>query len=206
MGAPAGSPAGALVHSGPRMPAGAAVLPRWPARRAAPAIGLRRVRSRHPAATDGPSAHNRRVPDDERPLRPLIAEGRAARVYDVCRTGRPGRLLHGDLQPDSVLLSPEGPVLIDGSNAATGPSSYDTATTSLVLACFSHPDPAVESRLGRLHRPLTEAFLAGVDRAAAAGLMEVVTAHRLVDPATSALERIRIRRFGRALAGGAADG
>jgi aminoglycoside phosphotransferase (APT) family kinase protein len=130
-----------------------------------------------------------------------VPEGAGLRIP----TGRPGRLLHGDLHPDNVLLSADGPVLIDWSNAATGPSSYDTATTWLVLACFAHRDTEVDARLARVRTPLIEALLAGIDRTAACESMALVATHRIGDPATSAGERARIRAFAAGLTGVQAD-
>lgn len=57
-------------------------------------------------------------------------------------TAEPHRLIHGDLRPDNIILSVTGPVLIDWTNTAFGPSAHDVAQTWLVLACFDHPDPA----------------------------------------------------------------
>ncbi len=110
-------------------------------------------------------------------------------------TGRPGRLLHGDLHPGNVLLPPSGPVLIDWTNAASGPSAYDTATTWLVLACLDHPDREVGMRLAGLREPLLAAFLAAIDRAAAAALVPRVAADRIADPGTTEAERRRITAF-----------
>ena len=110
-------------------------------------------------------------------------------------TGRPGRLVHGDLHPGNVLLSPTGPVLIDWTNAASGPSAYDTATTWLVLACMEHPDDAIGRRLTGLREPLLTSFLGSVDRAAAAALVPRVAADRIADAGTSDVERARIVAF-----------
>jgi aminoglycoside phosphotransferase (APT) family kinase protein len=49
--------------------------------------------------------------------------------------GSGGSLLHLDLHPDNVMLSPGGPVVIDWPNAARGPGQADVAHTWLVLAC-----------------------------------------------------------------------
>ena len=106
--------------------------------------------------------------------------------------GRAGRLLHGDLHPGNVLLADAGPVLIDWTNAASGPSAHDTATTWLVLACFEHPAPEVEIRLAAVRRQLVGGFLSGIDRSAAAAAMPQVVAGRLADPATTDRERDRI--------------
>jgi len=107
-------------------------------------------------------------------------------------TGRPGRLVHGDLHPGNVLVSATGPVLIDWTNAASAPSAYDTATTWLVLACMRHSDAAADRRLEPVREPLLAAFLAEVDRTAAAALLPRVAADRIADPGTSDDERARI--------------
>ncbi len=45
-----------------------------------------------------------------------------------------GALLHLDLHPDNVVLTARGPVVIDWSNAAGGPSTLDVAMSALILA------------------------------------------------------------------------
>jgi aminoglycoside phosphotransferase (APT) family kinase protein len=45
-----------------------------------------------------------------------------------------GSLLHLDLHPDNVVLADGGPVVIDWSNATSGPSTLDVATSALILA------------------------------------------------------------------------
>lgn len=44
------------------------------------------------------------------------------------------RLLHLDLHPENVLLSPTGPVVIDWESAAVGPPGLDWASSALILA------------------------------------------------------------------------
>ncbi|MEO8285728.1 MAG: phosphotransferase [Chloroflexota bacterium] len=44
-----------------------------------------------------------------------------------------GALCHGDLHPGNVLMSPDGPRIIDWENATTGSPLADVARTSLVL-------------------------------------------------------------------------
>ena len=110
-------------------------------------------------------------------------------------TGRTGRLLHGDLHPGNVLLAATGPVLIDWTNAGSGPSAFDTATTWLVLACLDPLQPEVGSRLAAVRRPLLDGFLAGIDRSAAVAAMPQVAAGRIADPATTDAERARIQAF-----------
>ena len=44
------------------------------------------------------------------------------------------RILHLDLHPENVLLSVDGPIVIDWSNAVEGPPGYDIAVTALIYA------------------------------------------------------------------------
>lgn len=44
------------------------------------------------------------------------------------------RMRHLDLHPENVLLAPDGPVVIDWSNADFGPAGVDTALSALILA------------------------------------------------------------------------
>lgn len=48
---------------------------------------------------------------------------------------RPGdRILHLDLHPDNVLLTPDGPMVIDWTNSQEGPPGLDWAMSALILA------------------------------------------------------------------------
>jgi tRNA A-37 threonylcarbamoyl transferase component Bud32 len=44
------------------------------------------------------------------------------------------RVLHLDLHPDNVMLSPRGPVVIDWRNATEGPPDLDLALSAVILA------------------------------------------------------------------------
>ena len=74
-------------------------------------------------------------------------------------------LLHLDLHPDNVILSPSGPVVIDWPNAARGPGAADDAHTWIVLACSLPPEGLFRravSLAGR--RPFIAFFLGDIDR------------------------------------------
>jgi Ser/Thr protein kinase RdoA (MazF antagonist) len=60
--------------------------------------------------------------------------------------GEGGSLLHLDLHPDNVMLSPRGAIVIDWPNAARGPGAADVAHTWIVLAC-STPTTGTVRRL-----------------------------------------------------------
>jgi aminoglycoside phosphotransferase (APT) family kinase protein len=48
-------------------------------------------------------------------------------------------LLHLDLHPENVILTANGPIVIDWPNASRGPAAADVAHTWLVLACSLPP-------------------------------------------------------------------
>ena len=50
----------------------------------------------------------------------------------------PPRLCHGDLHPDNVIMSPDGPVLIDWFDVARGDQLGDIARASLLMSARGH--------------------------------------------------------------------
>lgn len=89
-------------------------------------------------------------------------------------------LLHLDLHPANVILSPAGPVVIDWTNAAGGDPPLDVALAWVILMGSGFP-PA--ERFGR-------AFVSHFDDWER-GLPEAV-AYRLADPNVTAAERARL--------------
>ncbi|HEX6715115.1 MAG TPA: phosphotransferase, partial [Thermoleophilaceae bacterium] len=55
------------------------------------------------------------------------------------RLGGESTMVHGDLHPDNVLLSPRGPVLIDWANAGRGRAEDDVAMAWLIIAASDMP-------------------------------------------------------------------
>lgn len=103
--------------------------------------------------------------------------------------GEGDRLVHLDLHPDNVLLTPEGPMVIDWPNAARGPAAADAAYTWVILAT-SDVDGFVE-RTG-------QQLFAGLFRRAAPRLAEYVPAavtQRLADRNLHGAERERLARL-----------
>jgi aminoglycoside phosphotransferase (APT) family kinase protein len=94
--------------------------------------------------------------------------------------GRGDRLVHFDLHPDNVLLSPTGPFVIDWSNASRGDAADDVALTWAIIATSAIPGPLpfrVVARAGR--NLLLSSFLAGIDEEAAGRRLAEVAARRL---------------------------
>lgn len=74
------------------------------------------------------------------------------------------RLLHLDLHPGNVMMTPSGPVLFDWTNAAPGRRERDVATTWLILACMGM-DEAGATGNTTMRARLLEGFLDGIDEA-----------------------------------------
>ena len=102
-------------------------------------------------------------------------------------------VLHLDLHPQNVILGPDGPVVIDWSNARRGPGAADVADVWVVLACLGR-EPSTPSSLGArvqaavvdriepaVRRRLLDAFLSEGDRHAARSLLRAAADHRLAD-------------------------
>ncbi|MFD6415204.1 phosphotransferase [Streptomyces sp. NPDC060194] len=97
------------------------------------------------------------------------------------------RVIHLDLHPDNVMLTPHGPVVIDWRTAVDGPPGLDWAMSALILAEVAVGQGPFEegARLG------LAALLARRDPAApplAAGHLAVARRRRAADPNLSADE------------------
>jgi aminoglycoside phosphotransferase (APT) family kinase protein len=106
------------------------------------------------------------------------------------------RLLHGDLHPLNVLMTSDGPMVVDWSNARAGDPALDVADAWCLLECAAPPMRGLDRVLvpvGR--RVLLHAFLGRVDRDAARVAVPAAVAHRLTDRNMSDGERDRLRRF-----------
>jgi aminoglycoside phosphotransferase (APT) family kinase protein len=56
-------------------------------------------------------------------------------------------LLHLDLHPDNVILTEDGPSVIDWPNVSRGPGCGDVAYTWIILATAASPDPGLRARI-----------------------------------------------------------
>lgn len=115
-------------------------------------------------------------------------------------------VLHQDLHPGNVILSPSGPVVIDWPNARRGAAEADVAQTWILMAAFDVDEPApargiagVAQRLERaatpwLRRQLVATFLhaSGCEDEARA-VLPIVAEHRLTDPNVRPGEAAAIR-------------
>ena len=112
----------------------------------------------------------------------------------------PDAILHLDLHPDNVILSPAGPVVIDWRNTRRGDGDVDVATTWLIMATSQVPDDSLKWRLiDKVRRLFIVSLLRGVDRSGAERQLPLAARYRLADrnllpserPAIEAL----VRRF-----------
>ena len=107
-----------------------------------------------------------------------------------------GQILHRDLHPQNVILSPRGPVIIDWTGAGVGRWAEDAAMAWLIVRT-SVPDG------GRWQRWLASAgqaefarqFLSHFDAAAVRAVLPQIAAVRLQDPHVTAVEAARVRRL-----------
>jgi tRNA A-37 threonylcarbamoyl transferase component Bud32 len=90
-------------------------------------------------------------------------------------------LLHRDLHPANVILSPAGPVVIDWTNAGAGDPAFDIALVWVIAATADDPRAAGFARdfVG---------YFPGWERA-----LDDAVAFRLADPNVTEPERLRVR-------------
>jgi aminoglycoside phosphotransferase (APT) family kinase protein len=106
---------------------------------------------------------------------------------DLAAVGAGDRLLHLDLHPQNVILSPAGPVVVDWTNARRGAPAFDVALTWVI--------GATSSGLGPLGRSFTGHFLAHFDRGELRDELRAAAEYRLADRNVREEERRAIRQL-----------
>lgn len=117
--------------------------------------------------------------------------------------GEGDRLLHLDLHPLNVMMTPRGPVVIDWTNAVGGDPAVDVAFTWVLMACGEIPAGGAKAAvLGRLRAALVGSFLGHFDLDPVRRHLEDVVAWKVGDANMSEQERAAMwslaRRHGRA--------
>jgi Ser/Thr protein kinase RdoA (MazF antagonist) len=102
--------------------------------------------------------------------------------------GPADRVLHLDLHPENVLLSPRGPVVIDWCNATDGPPDLDLAQTALIMAEVAVDE---EHPLAPYAGQFLTAFLRHA-RWRPPGMLDRALEYRRRDPVLSAAEIDRL--------------
>jgi len=105
-------------------------------------------------------------------------------------------MLHLDLHPLNVLLSPRGPVVIDWANVARGRASVDVAATWVLLAAAGIPSGRLRARLlGGLRATFVNAFLTHFDRDLIRRELAATVDWKIRDPNMTAAEQQAMRRL-----------
>jgi len=103
-------------------------------------------------------------------------------------------MVHGDLHPDNVLLSPAGPVVIDWSSAGRGPGGADVADAWLLLAAADAPARGLlRVMVTALRARFLDEFLRHAGRQEAARHLEAAARLRTADTNLSETEKAAMR-------------
>jgi aminoglycoside phosphotransferase (APT) family kinase protein len=112
--------------------------------------------------------------------------------------GHGDRLVHLDLHPLNVILSPSGPVVIDWPNAARGAGAVDVAITWVLLASGENPARGLKAAVTeRFRAGLVRAFLAPFDKRPVRELLTEVVEWKMADPHMSDAEQAAMRSLAR---------
>lgn len=104
------------------------------------------------------------------------------------------RMLHMDLHPLNVILSPKGPVVIDWTGASRGDPMVDVVATWVLLASATVPGGRAEAGLAKIGRGvLVKAFLNPFSEAERSAVLTSVVEWKCRDPHMTATEIERMR-------------
>ena len=104
------------------------------------------------------------------------------------------RLLHFDLHPLNVILSPTGPVVIDWTNACVGAPGVDVARAWALTACANADvSGLIKLALSRVRRSLVAGLLDTGGRDEARAGLAYAAELTLLDPHISPMEEERLR-------------
>jgi hypothetical protein len=132
-----------------------------------------------------------------------VLAGLHDRLHEIAAPGglpRPfgsgDRVVHLDLHPGNVMLTADGPVVIDWSNAAAGPPGADVAMAFVIMASSDIDErPAwIRPAVSVLRRIFLSRFRAAV-RDDLGPYLAQMAAHRLTDVNVRPAEAARIRRL-----------
>jgi aminoglycoside phosphotransferase (APT) family kinase protein len=108
-------------------------------------------------------------------------------------------LLHLDLHPLNVIVSPSGPVVIDWANASRGRPGADVAASWLLMASAEIPGNRLKARaLGVFRSALVRSFLSHFDLKPVKAELAAITEWKCRDAHMNAAERGRMWALARA--------
>jgi aminoglycoside phosphotransferase (APT) family kinase protein len=103
-----------------------------------------------------------------------------------------GAIVHLDLHPMNVMMTSNGPIVIDWTNSTRSQPEFDAAM-SYVLVTTADPLASRVDRFGR--RLFIEAFRSARGRRAVERQVMAAAAYRLTDPNVTAAERHRLEQM-----------
>jgi aminoglycoside phosphotransferase (APT) family kinase protein len=107
--------------------------------------------------------------------------------------GRGDRLLHLDLHPLNVMMSPRGPVVIDWTGACRGDPADDVALAWVLMAAGEVPTGRFMGMiLGRARSALVKSFVDSFDANVVKQRLRDVVAWKVLDPHMSTAEQARM--------------
>ncbi len=119
--------------------------------------------------------------------------------------GRGDRLLHLDLHPLNVMMSPRGPVVIDWAGACRGDPAVDVALAWVVMAAGEVPTGRfIGMILGRARSALVKSFVDSLDVDVVKQCLNDVVTWKVADPHLSVAEQARMWQVVMEAGGGAA--
>jgi serine/threonine protein kinase len=112
------------------------------------------------------------------------------------RAGAGPTLVHLDLHPENVLLTPRGPVVIDWTAGGAGHAAHDVGMAHVILATSDIPGPAPFRMIARAGRELfLKSFLRNAGLELTPAEIAEVAQRRLEDPHVNPAERARVERL-----------
>jgi len=104
------------------------------------------------------------------------------------------RLLHMDLHPLNVLMSKDGPVVIDWPRAARGDPRVDVAVTWILMSAAELPTAGIKSTIiGVGRRVMIDTFLSAFDKDEVRSMLNEAVEWKCQDPNMSATEIERMQ-------------
>jgi aminoglycoside phosphotransferase (APT) family kinase protein len=105
-------------------------------------------------------------------------------------------LIHLDLHPLNVILSPRGPLVIDWARAARGAAPADVALTWLLMAAGEIPGGSVRAAVGRLFRGMfVRSFLRRFDLTPVRAALPAIAEWKCRDGNMRPVEVTRMQRL-----------